>query len=185
MSDAWYLPADECFVPPAVAGEHPIRQGDVIAAPAIAREQWLAAQIVHPTCELAKSSAKAIQVVRVRPLADLADDFLRSMVVTGYSERHGERRVAAAHTFFLPPWEAGGEPCFSNFREIVALPREHVDPGSRLTAITHDCRVTFIRRWLYFRFRLAFRLDQVQDWEATRIAADPTFEGPKPAWATA
>lgn len=183
MTDAWYLEAGDYYVPQEEAGDYPLRQGDIVAGPKIEGEEWLAAQIVHPTCELAKSSVKAIQVVRVRPLADLDDDFLRSLVVAGYSERDGERRVAVAHTFFLPPWEAGGEPCFANFREIVALPRERPQSAERLAAITHDCRLTFIRRWLYFRFRLAFRPDQVRDWETARISADPAFAGPKPDWA--
>jgi hypothetical protein len=184
LSDAWYLEAGEYFVPSDSAAEYPLRQGDIVSGPRVAGEQWLAAQIVHPTCELAKTSVKADQVVRVRPLADLDDDFVRSLVVAGYSEREGERRVAVAHTFFLPPWEPDGEPCFANFREIAAIPRERREPDDRLAAITHDCRLTFIRRWLYFRFRLAFPLDQVRDWEAVRIAADPSFAGPKPAWAT-
>lgn len=183
MSDAWYLDAGDYYVPPGSLSEYPLRQGDLIAGPEVSGERWLAAQIVHPTCELAKNTVKAVQVVRVRPLSDLNDDFLRSLVVAGYSERDGERRVAVAHTFFLPPWEAGVEPCFANFREIVALPRERPGPADHLAAISHDCRVTFIRRWLYFRFRLAFRLDQVQAWEAARISSDPSFAGPKPAWA--
>ena len=182
MSDAWYLEADEYYVPPGSTGEHPIRQGDLVAGPEIDGERWLAAQIVHPTCELAKSSVKTVQVVRVRPLSDLDDDFLRGLVVAGYSERNGERRVAVAHTFFLPPRKAGDEPCFANFREIVAFPREQPEPADRLAAMTHDCRVTFIRRWLYFRFRFAFGIGQVRSWEAARISADPAFAGPKPAW---
>jgi hypothetical protein len=185
VSDAWFLQADEYFVPPGSAEEYPIRQGDLVAGPEIAGERWVAAQIVHPTCELAKSSVRSIQLVRVRPLADLPDDFMRSLVVAGYRESGGERRVAVAHTFFLPPWKADGEPCFANFRELVALPREELELDQRLAAITHDCRATFIRRWLYFRFRLAFNLEQVRRWEAARIAADPDFSGPKPAWATA
>ena len=183
MSDSWYLDADEYYVSADDAGSHPIRQGDVIAGPTVGRDKWLAAQIVHPTCELKKDAVKAIQVVRVRPLSDLGDDFLRSLVVTGYSERDGERRVAVAHTFFLPPWGAEAEPGFANFREIVAVPREKAEASPRLSAITHDCRVTFIRRWLYFRFRLAFTINQVRSWEAARISSDPAFAGPKPSWA--
>lgn len=183
MSDAWYLEADRYFVPPGDAEDHPIRQGDLVAGPEVAGERWLAAQIAHPSCELAKSTVKAVQVVRVRPLADLDDDFLRGLVVAGYNERDGERRVALAHTFFLPPWDPNGEPCFANFRELATIPRESPELEGRLAAITHDCRVTFIRRWLYFRFRLAFGFDQVRAWEATRIAADPAFAGPRPAWA--
>lgn len=183
MSDSWYLDAGECYVSADDAGDHPTRQGDVIAGPRVGREKWLAAQIVHPTCELMKDTVKTIQVVRVRPLSDLDDDFLRGLVVTGYSERDGERRVAVAHTFFLPPWGTEGEPCFANFREIATVPREQAETSERLAAITHDCRVTFIRRWLYFRFRLAFTLDQVRSWEAARISSDPAFAGPKPSWA--
>lgn len=183
MSDAWYLDAGDYYVTPGRMSEYPLRQGDLIAGPKIEDERWRAAQIVHPTCELTKNTVKAVQLVRVRPLADLDDDFLRSLVVAGYSERDGERRVAVAHTFFLPPWQAGGEPYFANFREIVALPRDRLGLSNRLAAITHDCRVTLIRRWLYFRFRLAFRFDQVQAWEATRISSDPSFAGPKPDWA--
>lgn len=159
MSDAWYLDADDYYV---TGGDYPVRQGDLVAGPMIGEDRWLAAQIVHPTCELPKSTVSRIQVVRVRPLSDLDDDFLRSLVVTGYHEKGGERRVALAHTFFLPPWEAGGEPCFANFREIATIRREGDGAADRVAAITHDCRVTFIRRWLYFRFRLSFRFDQVQ-----------------------
>jgi hypothetical protein len=183
VSDAWYLDASEYYVPPRDAAEHPIRQGDLIAEPEIDGERWRVAQIVHPTCELGKSSVKAVQIVRVRPLSELDDDFLRSLVVAGYSERDGQRRVALAHTFFLPPWAEGSEPSFSSFREIATVPRETFESAQRVAAITHDCRVTFIRRWLYFRFRLGFSPGQVRAWEATRISADPVFAGPKPDWA--
>lgn len=183
MSDAWYLDASEYYVPPKDAIAFPIRQGDLIAGPEIGGERWDAAQIVHPTCELDKNSVKAVQVVRVRQLSDLDDDFLRSLVVAGYSEQDGQRRVALAHTFFLPPWEKGSEPCFSSFREIATVPREASEPTVRLAAITHECRVTFIRRWLYFRFRLSFALGDVRRWEAARISNDPAFAGPRPEWA--
>lgn len=183
MSDAWYLDAEEYYVPPGEANAYPLRQGDLIAGPNLEGRQWAAAQVVHPTCELTKSAVREVQVVRVRPLSDLEDDFRRGLVVAGYSERAGHRRVALANTFFLPPWAEGDEPCFANFREIATLPREVAEPGERLAAITHSCRVTFIRRWLYFRFRLAFNPDQIRNWEATRIAADPAFVGPKPKWA--
>jgi hypothetical protein len=183
VNDAWYLHADDCYVPTEAAGDYPVRQGDVLAGPKVDGETWLAAQIVHPTCELTKDSVQEIQVVRVRPLSDLDDDFLRSLVVAGYSERDGHRRVALAHTFFLPPWATDGDPCFASFREIATVPRTSADGTRRLAAITHDCRVSFIRRWLYFRFRLAFGTEQVRDWEAIRISSDPTFSGPRPEWA--
>lgn len=183
MSDAWYLDADDYYVPTEDTSDYPVRQGDIVAGFEMDGDTWPAAQIVHPTCELTKSSVRKIQVVRVRPLSDLDDDFLRGLVVAGYSEQDGHRRVALAHTFFLPPWAASDEPCFANFREIATVPRESADPAKRLAAVTHDCRVSFVRRWLYFRFRLAFDTDQVRNWEAIRIASDPTFAGPKPDWA--
>jgi len=183
VSDAWYLDADDYYVSGKGADTYPVRQGDVLSEIEVGGETWPAVQIVHPTCELGKGSVRKIQVVRVRPLSDLDDDFLRSLVVAGYSEREGQRRVALAHTFFLPPWAADGEPCFANFRELATVPGENVEDLNRVAAITHECRVSFIRRWLYFRFRLAFGLDQVRAWEAARISADPSFAGPKPEWA--
>lgn len=182
MTDSWYLDASDCYVPTADASEYPLRQGDLIAGPTVGGERWFAAQIVHPTCELAKRSAREIQVARVRPLADLDDDFQRSLVVAGYREVEGQRRVALASTFFLPPWQEDGAACLANFRELASVARSAAAKRKRLAAITHDCRLTFIRRYLYFRFRLAFALDDVRAWEASRIANDPAFEGPRPAW---
>lgn len=182
MSDAWYLEADAYYVPAANADEYPLRQGDLIPGHETAGEEWLAAQIVHPTCELSKPTVKEIQVVRVRPLPDLPGDFDRALVVSGFSEKDGHRRVAVAHTFFLPPWEGTEEAWFANFREIATVDRESITQEERLAAMTHDCRVTFIRRWLYFRFRLSFSLDQVHNWEAQRISNDPNFGGPRPPW---
>jgi hypothetical protein len=45
--------------------------------------------------------------------------------------------------------------------------------------------VTPIRRYLDFRFRLAFALEDVRHWEARRITADDAFESPRPVWARA
>lgn len=176
MSDAWYLDAGEYYVPRRQARRYPLRQGDLLGPMRVGNERWLAAQVVHPTCELGKDAVKLIQVARVRPLSDLDDDHLRALTVAGYGEDAGHRRVALAHTFFLPPWEPDGEPAFSSFREIARVDRTAAD--SRAAALTHDCRVAFIRRWLYWRFRLAFSFDQVRAWEAVRITADPAFEGP-------
>lgn len=185
MTDSWYLDASEYYVPGADASEYPLRQGDLVAVPSFGEERWAAAQIVHPTCELAKRSVREIQVARVRPLADLEDDFQRALVVAGYREVDGHRRISLASTFFLPPWEEDGPACFANFRELASVARSAATKRKRLAAITHDCRVTFIRRYLYFRFRLAFALADVRAWEASRIANDPAFEGPRPAWARA
>ena len=182
MSDAWYLDAGEYYVARRQARRYPRRQGDLLGPMRVGNERWFAAQMVHPTCELGKDTVKKIQVARVRPLSDLEDDHLRALTVTGYSEDAGHRRVALAHTFFLPPWDPTGEPCFANFREIARVDRAAIGGDSRIATLTHDCRVAFIRRWLYWRFRLIFDFDQVHAWEARRIATDSAFEGPRPSW---
>ncbi|MGH2952184.1 MAG: hypothetical protein ACRDKX_09085 [Solirubrobacterales bacterium] len=183
MSDAWYLDAGDYYVPRRDADEHPLRQGDLLPGPTVAGERWFAAQLLHPTCELSKNAVRELQVARVRPLSELADDFQRSLVVAGYREVDGKRRVAVAHTFFLSPWDDADEPCFSSFRELATVRRSAAKADRRLAAITHDCRVTLIRRYQYFRFRLAFGFDDVCRWETARIANDPAFEGPRPEWA--
>lgn len=183
MSDVWYLDADDYYVREQ-RDTYPLCQGDLIEGFEIDGERWWAGQVVHPTCELTKSTVREVQVVRVRPVSDLSEDLLKSLVVSGFREIEGHRRVAVAHTFFLPPWDATGEPCFADFRSIVKRPRERVTVSGRLAPITHECRVTFIRRWLYFRFRLLFSTEQVRAWEGSRIRDDPAFSGPKPGWAT-
>jgi hypothetical protein len=183
LSDAWYLDASDYYVSGAERDEYPLRQGDLLGGSRVGGEKWVAAQVIHPTCELPKVAVRDVQVARVRALSELTDDFQRALVVAGFREVEGQRRVAVANTFFLPPWTERDEPCFANFRELATVPRSAVTKRRRVAAITHECRVTLIRRYLYFRFRLAFRLEDVRGWEAKRIAADPVFEGPRPNWA--
>lgn len=142
--------------------------------------------IVHPTCELSKASVTEVQVARVRQLDDIPDDKQRRQIVAGIAESGGVLRVAFAHTFFLAPvpGDGSGEPMWANLREIGRAAREQFTTGRRVGALTHDARVTFIRRYLYFRFRLALSFEQVRALEAARIGADANFAGPKPAWAT-
>ena len=94
--------------------------------------------------------------------------------------------MAFAHTFFVAPVPGSqlAEPMFANLREIAAAPREQFTPQRRVGALTHDARVSLIRRYLYFRFRLALSFEQVRDMEAARIRSDPAFGGPKPDWAS-
>ena len=61
-------------------------------------------------------------------------------------------------------------------------PREQFSQAARTGTLTHDARVTLIRRYLYFRFRWSLSFDQVRAMEAARIAADPAFGGPRPDW---
>jgi hypothetical protein len=148
-------------------------------------ERWDAALIVQPTCELAKASVSGVQVARVRRLEEIADERQRRQVVAGLAEAGGIVRVAFAHTFFVAPvpGDAFATPMWADLRAIALVPREQVAVDRRVAALTHDARVTFIRRYIYFRFRLALSFDQVRALEAARIAADPAFAGPKPDWA--
>jgi hypothetical protein len=179
----WYLDEDRYWIPDAETDVYPLRQGDLVACPEDSGLGWLAAQIVHPSCELGKRSVARVQVARVRPLSDLTDHFSRELVMAGFRETSGHRKVAVAHTFFLTPWSDDGEPCFVNFRELRSIDRASISLDSRVATMTHDCRVAWIRRWIYFRLRLTVTLAQVREMEAERIAGDPAFEGPRPDWA--
>jgi len=181
--DGWFLDESRYWVPGSESGAYPVRQGDLIAGFAAEGGDWAAAQIVHPTCDLGKPSVEKIQVARVRPLSALSDDFSRSLVTAGYREVDGRRKVAVAHTSFLAPWSDGGEPSFVNFREIASIDRRAASQESRIVTMAHDCRVAWMRRWIYFRLRLPISYGRVREMEAMRISADPMFEGPKPAWA--
>ena len=150
----WYLDRERYWVDPAEADSYPLRQGDLIQGPTVDGELWTAAQIVHPTCELAKPSVARVQVARVRPLGDLPDDSARRLVTLGYRDVGGTRMVAAAHTFFLAPWPGHDEPAFANFRELATVERSAISLETRRATMTHDCRVAWIRRWIYFRLRL-------------------------------
>jgi hypothetical protein len=179
----WYLDDERYWISDGETNAYPLRQGDLIACPENSGLGWLAAQIVHPSCELEKPSMKQVQVARVRPLSDLADDFSKQLVMAGFREGRGRRQVAVVHTFFLAPWPEGSQPCFVNFREMSSIDRESISTDSRIAAMTHDCRVAWIRRWIHFRLRLTMSTAQVREMEAQRIGNDPRFEGPRPEWA--
>lgn len=178
MSDAWYLAADEYYVAPGEDELYPPRQGDVFASPG--DDGWLACQLVHPTCEIAKESVREVQVIRVHALDELPSG-QRARVVAGWEEKDGAIRIAFANTFFLPPVSAldPKRPLFANFREIKVIDKAAL-LADRVAAMTHEARVTFLRRHMYFQYRLAFSHQDVLAWEASRIAADPAFVGPRP-----
>jgi hypothetical protein len=146
---------------------------------------WEAALIVHPTCELAKPSLTHVQVARVARLDHLPSDRVRAEVVAGIAERDGAVGVAWAHTFFVAPVPDTdlAEPMFADLRVIAPAPREQFTVERRVGAMTHDCRVTLLRRYLYFRMRWNLSFEQVRNLEALRISSDPAFEGPRPDWA--
>lgn len=183
MSDKWYLHADRYWIPPSSSADYPLRQGDIVRSRYLTEELgWEAGMIVHPTCEIAKTSVTELQLVEVMPLAKLSSDFDRALVTAGFQEKNGHRQVAVAHTFFLAPTPDDTRPAFANFRKLEAVPQDDAELEHRVAAMTHGCRVSFIRRWLYFRFRVTFSMDDVLALEAARIRADPDFQGPKPSW---
>ncbi len=184
--DGFYLAAEHVWVAGVDPQEWPLRQGDLLAAPPAAEDPWLAALLVHPTCELAKPSVQRLQVARVRRLDELADPRQRSRVVAGFEERDGAVRVAFAHTFFCPPVPESAlpEPMWADLRDLALVDREQVTVERRDGTMSHEARVSFIRRYLYFRFRLLVPFAQVQALEAARIAVDSAFVGDKPGWVT-
>jgi hypothetical protein len=182
----WYVHRSAYWVPAGQAADYPVRQGDLFGPLRVDGDSWEAAIIVHPTCELSKASVGEIQVARVRSLSALSDDRQRVAVLAGLNERDGRVRVAFAHTFFVAPVPDShlAEPMWADLREIAPAVRGQFTPQARIGTLTHDARVTFMRRYVYSRFRLALSFEQVRDLEAARIGADPAFHGPRPAWAT-
>ncbi len=179
----WYINAKDLYVPAKNASKYPVRQGDVVHGSFLPVD-WAAGQVVHPTCELTKPSVKTVQIARVHALADLASDFERQLVITGFRElENGETRIDAAHTFFLPKRSKAQKDTFVTFRELTSISANHLTNKSRVLTLTHEGRVTFIRRWIYFRFRWGLSYDEVQEAERVRISADPNFAGPRPVWA--
>lgn len=179
----WFPDRERYWVDSDETAAYPVRQGDLVRELTVEGEEWDAAQLVHPTCDLGKPSVERVQVARVRPLTDLPDDLARTLVTLGYRDRGGARSVAAAHTFFLAPWPGSEEPAFANFRELATVERGAASSEARVATMTHDCRVAWIRRWIYFRLRLRTTTAQIREMEAKRIASDPRFAGPRPEWA--
>jgi len=164
--------------------EYPLRQGDLVGPVMIGGTRTPIVQIVHPTCDLGKASVDHVQVCVVKSLSILTNVSERERVVAGMREKEGRFLVAFAHTFFLPGMLDDDEGMFADFRGLHLVDRRDVSLANRQVALTHDCRVHFIRRWLYFRFRILLSLDQVRGLEAERIRADSAFLGPKPPWAS-
>ena len=183
MADPWYPDPAHYYVQSSEAGEYPLRQGDLIGPVSGPNFSAGLAQIVHPTIELNKKSVELVQVCMVEPLSVLADDFQRGLVVAGQRERDGRMLIAAANTFFLAALQLGGDAMFADFRRLHLVSQDEVRLDKWLAALTHDCRVHFIRRWVYFRFRILLALQQVRELESQRKGNDPAFEGPRSNWA--
>jgi hypothetical protein len=161
--DSPYLHHAEYWVPAADAGDFPVRQGDLFGGVEVSGSTWDAALPVHPTRELGKASVAECQVARVRPLDAIAHERRRRQVVAGLVVAGGGVRIAFAHTFFVFPVPGTqlDQPTWANFREIGLAARDRFEKTQRTGALTHDARVTLIRRYLYFRFRLALGFEQV------------------------
>jgi hypothetical protein len=151
--DSPYLHHADYWVASGEAGEYPIRQGDLFAN--------------LQTADGGHFDANQHQ-----------------RVVAGISEKDGGVRIAFAHTFFIAPVEGSALdfPMWADFRELALAPRDQFSQDARVGALTHDARVTFIRRYLCFRPRWPLSFEQVREMEAARIAADPAFAGPRPDW---
>ena len=166
--------------------DYPVRQGDLFAVPeglGIRVPPWTACQVVHPTCEFVKRSLSHFQVIGVYNLGTINPEH-QEKVVAGEELVEDKLRVALAHTFFLPPPDGFTEPMYSNFREIALVPREALVPEHRIAALSHEARVYFIRRKLYWEQRWALEIAATFKLEAQRIGSDANFKGPKPEWAT-
>lgn len=184
----WYPRYDSYYVPNPEPTEWPVRQGDVISPPEQlgpeSNDPWLACQIVHPSCEIgAKRDPKQLQVIRVLSLAEFTDANDQTSVVQGYKEKDDVAQIAFAYSFFLPPVPGFADPLYSDFRQIQVVPRSSLSPESRLGALTHDARVFFIRRKLYWEQRWFIEPEEVFRIEGERIRNDPNFVGPRPEWA--
>jgi hypothetical protein len=105
--------------------------------------------------------SSAIEVARVVPLSAQPQ------------EKDGRVLIAYAHTVFLAgvPWSAGHrDGMFANLRETVRVSMADLAAAGRVAAMTHDCRVSVIRRELYYRYRWLVSREDVQANEASRVS---------------
>lgn len=187
LSEGWYPPAENYYVAEPDPAEYPVRQGDLMLPPSEtpvgSNKPWLACLVIHPSCELgAKSHPPDPQVVRVLALRS-ASEKSQPDIVLGMREVNGASRVASASTFFLPPVGRLEEPMYGDFHQPARIPRAELSADRRIAALTHDARLYFIRRKLYWEQRWLMELDDVLGFERVRISNDSAFVGDKPAWA--
>lgn len=144
---------------------------------------WDACQVIHPSCEItAKTEPPKLHVVRVRLLSAVQQKHQRA-IVRGFNDVDGSPRIAWANTFFLPPADGVSVPMFSDFRQVARVDRSELMADRRIAALTHDARVFFIRRKLYWEQRWMLSLADVYCLERSRIGNDDAFIGTKPPWA--
>lgn len=189
MNEGWYPLADDYYVADSEAAQRPVRQGDLMVPPTETplggKKPWVACLVIHPSCELgSKKYPPDPQVIRVLRLRS-ASQTTQPDIVLGMREVQGESRVASANTFFLPPISPLDEPMFADFHQPARIPRTDLSADRRIAALSHDARLYFIRRKLYWEQRWLIELKDVLGYERARISNDSAFVGDKPAWAVA
>lgn len=188
-TDTWY-PIDGRYYSADDPEIVPVRQGDILRPESICGEglnkPWFGCIVIHPSCEIITQKAPKIQVCRIRRLVEHGENQQAAIVAGETTDRDGHVRVAMAHTFFLPPVPQRSpysEPMFADLRDVASINREEVSSENRIAIMTHDARVYFIRRYIYWRQRFKLELQDLVDLETGRIGRDANFMGPRPAWA--
>lgn len=189
-------PNDDAFwlvEPKASSDGYPWRYGDILNTPVDVTDvqdskgrPWAALMVVHPNCDLgAKGAPRGVQVVRVRPLKDVAAKH-RAAITAGFrQDATGRVLVAFAHAVYLagvpgtPLWER----MFANLRDTARVDRAVLESAGRVAAMSHEARVAVITRDVQFRYRWGVFLEQVYQLEARRTGNDANFLGPRPSWA--
>ena len=188
-NDSWY-PRDDGYYVSENVEQTPIRQGDILALGSACKnaegEEWLGCILIHPSCEVSTGKTSKIQVVRIRQLQEHKEGMQEYIVAGESTDSNGNIRVAMAHTFFLAPVEDSigfSSPMFADFRDLTLVEKDMVTRDRRIAVMSHDARVYFIRRYLYWRQRWKVHIETVLNLERLRISEDPNFQGPRPAWA--
>ena len=189
LYDAWYPPAESYYSEddPDVV---PIRQGDILRPKSIydgsMDKTWLGCLVIHPSCEIITQKARKIQVCRIRLLQEHGKNQQASIAAGETTDEDGNTRVAMAHTFFLPPVSEDhrfDHPMFADLRDTVLVDKTEITTDRRIAIMTHDARVYFIRRYVYWRQRWMLPIQDVLELEKERIGRDANFSGPRPVWA--
>lgn len=187
-------PTDEDFwIATEAQDDYPLRYGDLFETPANESCQdskgrpWRAVMALHPSCELGgKDAPDGVQVVRVRPLADVSKP-QADEVRAGFKERDGRIVIARVNMVYLAPPPSGvlqqGRDLYADLRQTARVPLTDLRK-QRIAGMTHDARVAVIARDLYFRYRWLIEPEAVAELEAARISRDAQFLGPRPAWAS-
>jgi hypothetical protein len=181
-ADSWYPRDEDYWFDPATADAQPLRMGDLVG---VELEGWFAGLVTHPTCEIPKRRTQQIQVVRVRRLDDLGEASQQERIILGFEVKEGAPRPAFAHTFYVAPVTSGADrtyerAMYADFNDVALAAKVSV---LGIASMTHDCRLSLIRRKIYYRYRWLVDIEDVRRWEAHRISNDPRFPDPRPDWA--